>query len=212
MEHLSNYVRVCRYLARSELLAAAAHTAVHDSAARSDAPRCHRNTRVKYLDKLERWMLGNGEDLEGMRLIWLHGGAGAGKSAIMQSIVEQCVQHAVILGSFFFFRTDSSRNYAEVLIPTLAYQLACAFPAAMTVLEPIIHRYPLIFKASVRTQAYELLVRPRLYLIETGVLEHSGTLRRVFVVDGLDECSDPQKQALIISAVASILRDIHLPI
>ncbi|KAF5327795.1 hypothetical protein D9619_004941 [Psilocybe cf. subviscida] len=190
-----------------DLSASAAHTALHNSSARFDAPRCHRNTRTSYLDALERWMLGHGDEYAGARLMWLTGGAGAGKSAIMQSIVERCAKQALILGTFFFFRTDPSRNYAEVLIPTLAYQLARAFPAAMAIIEPIIQRDPLIFKASLQTQAYDLLVRPLLYLVETGVIDITSPLRRVFVIDGLDECDDPQKQALIIHAVAAILSD-----
>ncbi|KAF5320825.1 hypothetical protein D9619_002232 [Psilocybe cf. subviscida] len=190
----------------------AAHAALYDSASRLDAPRCHRNTRAKYRDGLERWMLGAGGEYEGKCLIWVHGGAGAGKSAIMQSVIERCAQHAVILGSFFFFRGDSSRNYAEVLIPTLAYQLARMFPDAMSVLEPIINHDPLIFKASLRTQAYELLVRPILYLIQIGIMENTSLCGRVFVIDGLDECSDPHKQASIINAIASILCEYNLPI
>ncbi|KAF5320821.1 hypothetical protein D9619_002236 [Psilocybe cf. subviscida] len=190
----------------------AAHTALYDSASRLDAPRCHRNTRAKYRDGLERWMLGKGGNYEGKHLIWVNGGAGAGKSAIMQSVIERCAQHAVILGSFFFFRTDLSRNYAEVLIPTLAYQLARMFPDAMSVLEPIINHDPLIFKASLRTQAYELLVRPILYLIQMGIMENTSLCGRVFVIDGLDECSDPQKQTSIINAIASILCEYNLPI
>ncbi|KAF5327501.1 hypothetical protein D9619_004983 [Psilocybe cf. subviscida] len=190
-----------------DISAAAAHTALHDSAARFDAPRCHRNTRTSYLDALERWMLGHEEDYAGARLIWLTGGAGAGKSAIMQSIVERCAQEAVILGTFFFSRADASRSNAEVLIPTLVYQLACAFPAALAVLEPIIQRNPLIFKASLQTQAKELLVRPLWYLIENGVIDNTRRLRTVFVIDGLGECDEPQKQALIIHAIATILSD-----
>ncbi|KAF5327269.1 hypothetical protein D9619_004939 [Psilocybe cf. subviscida] len=190
-----------------DLSASAAHTALHNSSARFDAPRCHRNTRTSYLNALKRWILGHGDESADVRLIWLTGGAGAGKSAIMQSIVECCAQDAVILGTFFFSRADPSRNYAEVLIPTLAYQLASAFPAAMTVLEPTIQRNPLIFKTSLQTQAYELLVRPLLYLIETGVIDTTSSLRRVFVIDGLDECDDPRKQALIIHAIADILSD-----
>ncbi|KAF5325542.1 hypothetical protein D9619_009853 [Psilocybe cf. subviscida] len=157
-------------------------------------------------------MLGRGEEYANARLIWLTGGAGAGKSAIMQSIVERCAQYAVILGTFFFSRTDPSRNYAEILIPTLAYQVARAFPAAMAVLEPIIERDPLIFKASLHTQAYELLVRPLRYLIETGLVDNTTTARRVFVIDGLDECDDPQKQALIIHVVATVLCDNLSPV
>ncbi|KAF5322705.1 hypothetical protein D9619_002251 [Psilocybe cf. subviscida] len=194
-----------------KLSGAAAHTALHDSSARCNASRCHQNTRTKYLDNLELWMLGEGGDYEGNRFIWLHGGAGVGKSAIMQSIVERCTQHGVILGTFFFSRMDISRNFAEVLIPTLAYQLAGAFPEAMAILAPIIHRDPLIFTASLRTQVRELLVRPILYLVDIGVIGNTVGLRRVFVIDGLDECSDPQQQALVIEVVASMLNAHHIP-
>ncbi|KAF5321741.1 hypothetical protein D9619_002243 [Psilocybe cf. subviscida] len=198
--------------ALKDLSSAAAHTAMHDSAARFDAPRCHRNTRARFRDRLELWMLGEGEHFEGKRLIWFHGGAGAGKSAIMQSVVEKCTQHGVILGAFFFSRTDPSRNYAEVLIPTLAYQLASAFPETMAVLEPVIQRNPLIFKASLHSQADELLVRPILYLMANGIMDNTSSLRPAFFIDGLDECTDPQKQALIIRVVTYILTDRHLPI
>jgi hypothetical protein len=157
-------------------------------------------------------MLGEGGAYNEKCLIWLHGGAGAGKSAIMQSIVERCGPHAVILGSFFFSRTDISRNYAEVLIPTLAYQVARAFPAAMAILGPTILGDPLIFKASLDAQAYELLVRPFLYLMKAGVIDNSAAFRMVFVIDGLDECRDPQKQALIVHIVASIICDYNIPL
>ncbi|KAF5326657.1 hypothetical protein D9619_004928 [Psilocybe cf. subviscida] len=155
-------------------------------------------------------MLGEGEDYDGKRLIWLNGSAGAGKSAIMQSVIERYTRNAVILGSSSFSRADTSRNYAEVLVPTLAYQLARAFPAAIAVLEPVIHHDPLIFRASLHTQAYEFLVRPILYLADTGIMD--TTFRGVFVIDGLDECSDPQKQRHIIQAVASMLCDYPLPV
>lgn len=186
---------------------------MHDAAARFDAPRCHRKTRAKYLNQLEFWMLGEGEDFIGKHLIWLYGGAGVGKSAIMHSIVERCTQHSVILGTFFFSRTDPSRNYAEVLITTLAYQLARAFPTALAILEPTIQRDPLIFKASLYTLTRELLVRPVLYLVKAGFI-HTGFSGGVFVIDGLDECDDTQKekQGLVIQIIASILCDHRLPI
>lgn len=158
-------------------------------------------------------MIGQGEEFKEKRLIWLHGGAGAGKSAIMQSIVERCIRrHVVILGSFFFSRIDSSRNYAEVLIPTLAYQVAHTFPSAISILELVINHNPLIFKASLHTQAYELLVQPMLHLINIEEISVDSPLRKVFVVDGLDECSDPKKQALIIRVIASVLCDHNIPI
>lgn len=191
---------------------AAAPAALHDADARFDAPRCYRNTRATYLNRLELWLLGTSEEFAGIHVIWLYGGAGAGKSAIMQSIIERCIKHSVILGTFFFFRSDPSRNYAEVLIPTLAYQLARAFPAAMAVFQAVIDRDPFIFKANLRTQAYGLLVRPILHLLDTGVLENTTAYRRVFVIDGLDECNDPGKQAFFIDVVATILYEYQVPV
>lgn len=134
----------------------------------------------------------------------------------MQSIVERATPHGVILGTFFFSRTDSTRNYAEVLIPTLAYQLASSFPEAMSVLDPIIYGKPLIFKSSLETQASELLVRPILHLLDIGVIDSTSRHRIVFLIDGLDECEDPKnkkmKQALIIRVITSVLCNHNLPV
>ncbi|KAF5320818.1 hypothetical protein D9619_002239 [Psilocybe cf. subviscida] len=107
--------------AYEKLSVVAAHAALHDSAARFNPPRCHRNTRERLLTRLELWIRREAEQT--MSLIWLHGGAGAGKSAIMQSIVERCESDRLILGTFFFNRSDESRNNAEAFIPTLAYQV-----------------------------------------------------------------------------------------
>lgn len=157
-------------------------------------------------------MLGEGTVHSGKRLIWLRGGAGAGKSAIMQSIIERCSPHNVILGTFFFSRSDPSRDFAEVLIPTLAYQVVCAFPASISVLEPVVKRIPHIFKAALHIMVRELLVPLLRHLVEMGQIQEAEPSRRVFVIDGLDECSNPLKQAAIINSVATILCQFHIPV
>ena len=57
-------------------------------------------------------------------IMWLYGAAGAGKSAIAQTIAELCEEQKLLLESFFFFRADSLWSNSKRLIATNAYQVA----------------------------------------------------------------------------------------
>ncbi|KAF9475784.1 hypothetical protein BDN70DRAFT_773458, partial [Pholiota conissans] len=85
--------------------------AFHNSADRYDPPRCHPNTRVEVLEKIRDWAIQYGYDRKSW-ILWLNGAAGAGKSAIMQSILELLLLRYtfVAVASFFFSRGDSTRN------------------------------------------------------------------------------------------------------
>lgn len=59
--------------------------AFHDSGERFDQPKCHPNTRVAVIQDILDWL----DDLESPKLVmWVHGAAGAGKSAIAQTIAQ----------------------------------------------------------------------------------------------------------------------------
>ncbi|KAF9470345.1 hypothetical protein BDN70DRAFT_821507, partial [Pholiota conissans] len=74
--------------------------ATHDSSVRFDPPKCHPNTRVAVLEYIIGWIFGR-NDPEAL-ILWLYGPAGAGKSAILQTIAEMCAERESILASFFF--------------------------------------------------------------------------------------------------------------
>ena len=61
-------------------------------------------------------------DVDKSSVFWLYGGAGAGKSAIAQSLPDR-FQQKDLAASFFFFRGDATRNDGDGLIPTLVSQL-----------------------------------------------------------------------------------------
>ncbi|PPQ79729.1 hypothetical protein CVT25_003296 [Psilocybe cyanescens] len=65
-----------------------AHGAFHDSGERFDPPKCHPNTRVAIIKRITEWISGLNEDTREALIMWLYGAAGAGKSAIAQSIAE----------------------------------------------------------------------------------------------------------------------------
>jgi len=68
-------------------------------------------------------------------IMWLFGPAGAGKSAIAKRIAELAVERGLLIGTFFFSRTSSTRNIKDRPIATLAYQMAVSIPDTRTLIE-----------------------------------------------------------------------------
>ncbi|KAG1759098.1 hypothetical protein EDD22DRAFT_783002, partial [Suillus occidentalis] len=88
--------------------------------------KCLEGTRVDLLqfihgllDNLKR---------EKSQIIWLHGTAGVGKSAVWHSLEETNVEKR-LAGTFFFSRKHTKRNTTSYLFATLTYQLASNFPS-----------------------------------------------------------------------------------
>jgi hypothetical protein len=188
-----------------------AHSALHDGPARSEETRCYQGTRTDVLNMLQKWL----GDIVGTSppVLWLYGGAGAGKSAIMQTLSERWIPQRRAMGAFFFSRTDDSRNTARALVPTLAYQLARLYhPTAMEILGPIIDSDPLVLKKSIEIQTLHLLVRPLQELIRAGYISIYPRSENVFLIDGLDECVDPAEQQAIIKAITTTLHDHGVPV
>ncbi|KAF9552607.1 hypothetical protein CPC08DRAFT_768173 [Agrocybe pediades] len=189
---------------------AVAANAFHDSAARFDPPKCHPRTRVKILDDIMARIVGQGEGTPvGKPFLWLNGAAGAGKSAIAQSIVERCVGQGLRVASFFFSKSDSTRNHAKPLVATLAYQLYQAFPGTEVQAEIIsaIIKEPLIFTKQIQQQFTALVVQPlKTYLSRQKSSKPQTSF--LIVIDGLDECMGRASQKAILSGLADSVRDL----
>lgn len=130
----------------------------------------------------------------------------------MQTLAERCVAQKLALGCFFFSRSDSARNNAEAFIPTLVYQLAQLLPPALQVLKPIIDRDPLILNKSLQVELADLLVLTLQRLLQLGIISTAPHSPRVFLIDGLDECNDPDQQKGIIQAVSAVCHEHHIPV
>ena len=74
-----------------------APAAFHNSKQCVDPPRCHPHTREAVLEDLFNWAVGNVTREAWIR--WLNGPAGAGKSAICQSIAEMCIHQDTRVGT-----------------------------------------------------------------------------------------------------------------
>jgi hypothetical protein len=188
---------------------ATATAAFHNSDERFDPPKCHPNTRLAVLTKIMRWIKRE-EDLDAF-IMWMYGPAGAGKSAIAQTIAEMCDEEILLLASFFFSRNDPSRSTVKPLIATIAYQITLNLPDARDAILGAIEHDPLIFSKSLAVQVKSLIVAPLQQLAEAGFFNKS-TSRRLVIIDGLDECSDHKVQQNIVNVLANSQRQHQLPL
>ena len=102
--YLDPKVILARYLKPIETLKqfAALH-ATHDSPARDPRPKCHPGTRKTILKIINDWI--DKDDIS-VPIMWLHGSAGSGKSAIAQTIAKRCSKDGKLAASYFFLRTN----------------------------------------------------------------------------------------------------------
>ncbi|KAJ3507510.1 hypothetical protein NLJ89_g6261 [Agrocybe chaxingu] len=186
--------------------------AFHNSDDRPDPPKCHENTRVAVIQKIMDWIMGK-IDPEAF-ILWLHGPAGAGKSAIARTVAQLCEAQNLLLASFLFFRADSRRNTMNPLVATLAYQITLVIPAVRAHIEAVVEAHPLILSYSherLEEQFIKLVFEPLRLLSEQGYFSQN-TLPPLIVIDGLDECLDEGGQTTLIRLLFSLTSRYALPL
>ncbi|KAJ7618014.1 hypothetical protein FB45DRAFT_216866 [Roridomyces roridus] len=178
----------------------AALDAMYDSAASFPQPRCHPETRQELLANLLRRL-----DDPKIHVLRLHGPAGAGKSAIMQTLCQRLHDSGHLGGSYFFKRAHQTRGNGRVLFATLAYQLAIFEPSLHSPISKRVETNPTLVSGSIASQLRELIVEPcRLA---------SGCKRRILLIDGLDECDGIPVQQEILRSIGDVFSAHHaLPI
>ncbi|KAJ7614466.1 hypothetical protein FB45DRAFT_1008675 [Roridomyces roridus] len=184
------------------LLHALSLDAMHNSAERPPDPSCHPGTRSAILDELGRW---SSEQPSDSAIFWLHGCAGIGKSAIAQQFAASCHDGSKLGGSFFFKRGSVNRGTWRNLLPSLAYQLAVAFPQLGPMIQHAVETDKLVLGRTMHHQLEKLLVQP---------FRHAPPLasRPILVLDGLDECEDRGAQTTLVRTLIDILRSGDAPL
>jgi hypothetical protein len=193
------------------LMQEAAPNALHNSGERRDAAKCHPNTRIAIRERITEWIQSLDTRTLNKLIMWLHGPAGAGKSAIAQTIAELLYEEGILLAAFFFSRFDSTRNHSRSLIPTIAYQAALSFPAMRANIINAIDHDPHLFKKSLSTQMSSLLLEPLRPLVSSGYF-NDPKCRRAVIIDGLDECESRNEQLEILATIADALQNHHIPL
>ncbi|TFK38795.1 hypothetical protein BDQ12DRAFT_666028 [Crucibulum laeve] len=155
--------------------------------------RCHPGTRLKVISEIDKWIT-DGSDRP---ILWLNAPAGAGKTAIAQTIAEHYAPR--IAASFFFLRGAGPRSQIQQLIPTLAYQASEYSPAASESIIGALKNEPdLCHGKSFQNQLQKLLITP------IRVTRSFRIKKPIMVIDALDECNDKESMSTFIEAMTAI--------
>lgn len=176
--------------------------ALHDSTERFPEPACHPGTRNAILEKLGTWAV---DPSPVTTLLWLHGAAGIGKSAIAQMFAGDCQTGGRHGASFFFKSGDLKRGTWHGLFATLAYQLAHSIPDLLLPVRLAVENDKLLLGRNMSVQFRKLLIEPFSRISPLHA-------RPVVVVDGLDECEDRQIHQQILRLFLGAIQANQLPI
>jgi len=134
-----------------------------------------KGTRRGVLQQLEDWL----HDEQGEPILWLHGAAGTGKSAIAQTFAEICFADGILGASFFCSQArDNRRDHIREIFPTLAFQLAHRYPRFREELLKLLRTNPDVGREFPNPQMEKLIVGP---------LEVTQ-IQTLIIIDGLDKC------------------------
>ena len=122
-------------------------------------------------------------------------------------MAEMCITHGILVASFFFFRTDATRNTVDPLVPTIAYQIIQLLPQTKDIITQAIESNPLIFEQSLEKQFTVLIMEHLCHLRAPG-----SNWRLLVIIDGLDECSGDDTQMNLVRTIARLLRAKDSPV
>ena len=147
------------------------------------------------------------------RFLWLYGPAGAGKSAIEQTIAELCHKMKILAASFFFSRSIGGRNEKTFLITTIVGQLIVSIPEIREHVGNALYNDPSLPTRSLEAQMDALIVKPleAAASSSTGGVEFMNPRPKVIILDGLDECGDPESQRYILTVLLNSVSNHSIP-
>jgi len=147
------------------------------------------------------------------KFLWLSGPAGAGKSAIEQTIADLCYQAKLLAASFFFSRNVAGRNEMTFLITTIVSQLIESIPEIREYVGITLFNNPSLSFRSLEVQMDALVIKPLEAAISSSKVgvDFMHTRPKVIVLDGLDECSNPESQRYILKVLMNAVDNHSIP-
>ncbi|KAM6495028.1 hypothetical protein JOM56_009651, partial [Amanita muscaria] len=172
--------------------------ALHDSSTQELDRQVQQSLRKNTLKQLQDW---TDNPIAPEHIIWLHGPASIGKTAIALDIAWTGRER--VAATFFFSRTDANRNDGNRLFPTLAWQFMVSIPDIKNHIIHSINERPDMPDKGVEAQFEYLIAQPFAAMKEAT----SGLPGLVVIIDGIDECGDIRLQRRILKVIGNAIQD-----
>ncbi|KAG1767303.1 hypothetical protein EV702DRAFT_1282658 [Suillus placidus] len=175
------------------------YSGIFDSEYRQPHSQCMENTRVALRKSITQVL-----DQRDRTNIWLNGLAGVGKTSIAFTIAEEMKAAKRLAATFFFSHKHAQK--AAVIIPTIAYQLAIAFPRIREDIVKVIENDDSLLSLgkSHADQMRELVIKP----LETLQFREEPY---AIIIDALDECFSSEEVARLVTLLTDTLAGPALP-
>jgi hypothetical protein len=153
------------------------------------------------------------QDDQGNNVLWLHGPASVGKSAITQTVAERSAQSKELAASFFFSRDRPGCDSARLLWATIAFQIAISIPTLRRKIGEAVEDDPAICQRSLQNQLQKLIIDPFTSLQrKLNVMNTLARMPFLVIIDGVDECKTHGDQRDVMRSVANIITTHHIPL
>ncbi|KAF8693111.1 WD40 repeat-like protein, partial [Rhizoctonia solani] len=161
---------------------------------------CASNTRMDVLAQLRSWEYTHGTE----NLFWLNGMAGTGKTTIAYTLCTELDSDRKLAASFFCSRLVPECRDVNLIIPSIAYQLAHVSKPFYYALSRALERDPDAHARLLHIQFDTLIASP--------LAEVKATLpeNMVVVIDALDECIDKESTGQILDILLANVSNLPL--
>ncbi|CAE6471753.1 unnamed protein product [Rhizoctonia solani] len=160
---------------------------------------CTPGTRVNVLANLLDWARSGGGGV-----YWLNGMAGTGKTTIAYSVCADLDARQQLGGSFFCSRLREECRDVNLIIPSIAYQLARFSRPFQYALSKVLEKDPDVHGRQPHMQFDALIAKPILEV------QHTLPEELIVVIDALDECDQKESTERMLDVLLS--KSTNLPI
>ncbi|KIK28158.1 hypothetical protein PISMIDRAFT_606419 [Pisolithus microcarpus 441] len=158
--------------------------------------KCLDGTRIETLAEIVGWIQNTDENVP--RILWLHGQAGRGKSAIAHTLALWLKDAGGFGSCFCFARDRQAEHREEKIFTTIARDLADHEPAFRRALADVLAKDHSLKTTSDVTEQWEKLILEPLLKVSSTMI---GNM--VVVIDALDESGPVGSRTHILSVLAS---------
>lgn len=161
---------------------------------------CTPGTRADVLAQMHTWIHQRTTE----SVYWLNGMAGTGKTTIAYTLCFELEASYLLGASFFCSRTLPECRDVNLIIPSIAYQLAQFSRPFRSALARVLEKERNVHTRLLQIQFESLIVKPLLAVRDTLPED------LVVVIDALDECDDRQSTGLILDALFTKVADLPI--